>query len=76
MPAPPKHVPQMTLPQAVAGLRKGLQAMDFADPNFRESALMQLDDQLQWLPDARKEPPKLGRVNRLNRMIPNRKRTD
>ena len=65
----PKHVPQVTLPQAVAGLRDGLQAMDFTDANFRESALMRLkvlqahktagrlDDQLQWLPDAKNESP-------------------
>ena len=38
----PDHQPLLTLPQTIVGLRDGLQAMRFNDPNFRNSAFMRL----------------------------------
>lgn len=38
----PKHQPQVSLNQAVAGLKQGLEAMNFRDTNFRQSTLIRL----------------------------------
>ncbi|EIM65105.1 MAG: SDR family oxidoreductase [Desulfobacter postgatei] len=38
----PDHQPQVTLEAAIAELKDGLEAMNFADPNFRQSNLMRL----------------------------------
>ena len=38
----PAHQPQMTLAGSIALLREGLEAMGFADPNFRASRYMRL----------------------------------
>jgi len=58
----PIHVPQVTLHQAVVGLRDGLRAINFNDSTFRDSTLMRLkvlqahktagrlDEILQWQP--------------------------
>lgn len=56
----PNHQPQVDLAAAVAGLKAGLEAMGFADPDFRQSSLIRLrtlrghlesgrlDEQLFW----------------------------
>lgn len=38
----PDHQPQVSLVQAVQGLKQGLEAMNFRDSNFRQSALIRL----------------------------------
>jgi nucleoside-diphosphate-sugar epimerase len=38
----PQHQPQVTLANAVADLKSGLESMGFRDPRFRESALSRL----------------------------------
>jgi len=38
----PEHQPRMTLASSIALLREGLEAMGFADPNFRASRYMRL----------------------------------
>src|SRR5579862_3894042 len=38
----PQHQPQITLAQSIAMLREGLEAMGFADPEFRSSPFMRL----------------------------------
>lgn len=38
----PGHQPQVSLNQAVAGLKQGLEAMNFRDTNFRQSGLIRL----------------------------------
>lgn len=38
----PRHQPQVTLPQSIAGLREGLTALGFSDRNFRQSPLIRL----------------------------------
>ena len=56
----PAHRPQMTLARSIAGLRQGLEAMGFADADFRASPYMRLktleahrragrlDESLRW----------------------------
>ena len=58
----PKHQPKVDLAGAIQGLKDGLEAMGFADGNFRNSQFMRLkvlthlrehgvlDDQLRWSP--------------------------
>jgi hypothetical protein len=58
----PQHQPQVTLPQAIEGLRVGLEGMGFCDPEFRKGWMIRLqtlrghlnsgrlDNQLHWLP--------------------------
>lgn len=57
----PEHQPQVTLPQAIEGLRAGLEGMGFCDPEFRKGWMIRLqtlrghlsagrlDNQLRWL---------------------------
>ena len=57
----PDHQPRVTLEAAIAELKAGLEAMNFADPNFRQSNFMRLkmlethikngalDEDLRWL---------------------------
>jgi hypothetical protein len=43
----------VNLTQAIAGLKKGLEQMGFADPNFRQSALIRLVTLRRHLEEAR-----------------------
>ncbi len=64
----PAHQPQVALAEAVAGLRDGLAAIGFADPDFRESQRIRLrvldrlrdqgglDEALRWQGAARPGP--------------------
>lgn len=57
----PDHQPQVTLHQSIRELKEGLEAMQFADPNFRQSQFMRLkvlercirnnilSEQLEWI---------------------------
>lgn len=58
----PEHQPSVSLTEAIAGLKSGLEGMAFQDANFRQSTLIRLhtlrghlsagrlNDQLQWRP--------------------------
>ena len=60
----PTHVPELTLVDTVRGLRAGLEAMKFDNPDFRESQFIRLkvltglrsrrllNDALEWLPQG------------------------
>lgn len=65
----PFHQPQCELRDTIAGLREGLQAMNFQDPDFRDSHLIrlnvladlrahgQLTDDLRWKDAVRQKGP-------------------
>jgi nucleoside-diphosphate-sugar epimerase len=57
----PEHQPQVSLRETIGGLKEGLEAMNFRDPNFRNTRFMRLKalselqeiglvtDQLEWV---------------------------
>lgn len=49
----PAHQPQVDLAQAIAGLKAGLQGIQFADPEFRQSPLIRLQTLRRHLADGR-----------------------
>jgi nucleoside-diphosphate-sugar epimerase len=52
----PRHQPQVTLDQSIARLEGGLQAMAFADSNFRSSTYMRLKMLEQHMSDGSLQP--------------------
>jgi nucleoside-diphosphate-sugar epimerase len=52
----PRHQPQVTLDQSIARLEGGLQAMAFADSNFRSSTYMRLRMLEQHMSDGTLQP--------------------
>ncbi|MBN9689634.1 MAG: SDR family oxidoreductase [Verrucomicrobia bacterium] len=49
----PHHQPQIQLPEAVLGLKRGLERMGFSDPVFRESPLIRLQTLRRHLDQGR-----------------------
>ncbi|MEN9677881.1 MAG: hypothetical protein RIS76_3777 [Verrucomicrobiota bacterium] len=52
----PEHQPRVGLPEAVAGLKAGLERMGFADPDFRQSPLIRLRTLRGHLENGRLDP--------------------